>query len=156
MEIIENGKHVSIKLTSDSTSGDMLLYCLMFFLLVMIIVSVIDIYSKNKETNRKNSFKKIYTSIENDVEYIFNTFFKYDLMGYVLTSKNLLGTDELKDKCNEIYKYFVAIYPKNEYKKYDKVLNGELDKLVIKSIYNKLIDFNNNVNLSIKQKDLKL
>lgn len=127
---------------------------LAIILLIIILISVLFNIYLVLIRKKKITFDFIYKSIDEDVEYIFDKFIYLEMLRYALASNSILGTEEIKKNVSLTFKEFKRIYPKNQYKRYNKILNNNLDDLVIKIIYTKITDANLKLKLKIVKNDI--
>ena len=127
---------------------------LAIILLIIILISVLFNIYLVLIRKKKITFDFIYKSIDEDVEYVFDKFIYLEMLRYALASNSILGTEEIKKNVSLTFKEFKKIYPKNQYKRYNKILNNNLDDLVIKIIYTKITDANLKLKLKIVKNDI--
>ena len=127
---------------------------LAIILLIIILISVLFNIYLVLIRKKKITFDFIYKSIDEDIEYIFDKFIYLEMLRYALASNSILGTEEIKKNVSLTFKEFKRIYPKNQYKRYNKILNNNLDDLVIKIIYTKITDANLKLKLKIVKNDI--
>lgn len=127
---------------------------LAIILLIIILISVLFNIYLVLIRKKKITFDFIYKSIDEDVEYIFDKFIYLEMLRYSLASNSILGTEEIKKYVSMTFKEVKRIYPKKQYKKYNKLLNNNLDDLVIKIIYTKITDANLKLKLKIVKNDI--
>ena len=127
---------------------------LAIILLIIILISVLFNIYLVLIRKKKITFDFIYKSIDEDVEYIFDKFIYLEMLRYSLASNSILGTEEIKKYVSMTFKEVKKIYPKKQYKKYNKILNNNLDDLVIKIIYTKITDANLKLKLKIVKNDI--
>ena len=127
---------------------------LAIILLIIILISVLFNIYLVLIRKKKITFDSIYKSIDEDVEYIFDKFIYLEMLRYSLASNSILGTEEIKKYVSMTFKEVKRIYPKRQYKKYNKILNNNLDDLVIKIIYTKITDANLKLKLKIVKNDI--
>lgn len=127
---------------------------LAIILLIIILISVLFNIYLVLIRKKKITFDFIYKSIDEDVEYVFDKFIYLEMLRYALASNSILGTEEIKKNVSLTFKEFKKIYPKKQYKRYNKMLNNNLDDLVIKIIYTKITDANLKLKLKIVKNDI--
>lgn len=127
---------------------------LVIILLIIILISVLFNIYLVLVRKKKITFDFIYKSIDEDVEYVFDKFIYLEMLRYALASNSILGTEEIKKNVSLTFKEFKKIYPKKQYKRYNKMLNNNLDDLVIKIIYTKITDANLKLKLKIVKNDI--
>lgn len=130
-----------------------IIYLAIIFLIIILISVLFNIYLVLIR-KKKITFDFIYKSIDEDIEYIFDKFIYLEMLRYALASNSILGTEEIKKNVSLTFKEFKRIYPKNQYKRYNKILNNNLDDLVIKIIYTKITDANLKLKLKIVKNDI--
>lgn len=127
---------------------------LAIILLIIILISVLFNIYLVLIRKKKITFDFIYKSIDEDVEFVFDKFIYLEMLRYALASNSILGTEEIKKNVSLTFKEFKKIYPKKQYKRYNKILNNNLDDLVIKIIYTKITDANLKLKLKIVKNDI--
>lgn len=94
----------------------------------------------NKELKTFN-FEDIYKETDNIIEILFNNLTTQSIIKEYLMSRDTLNTEKIRELIKETYLNFKSFMSKDRYSYYDSVLNHRYDELIIKIIYNKIIQF---------------
>lgn len=134
------------------------IYYFVFFILIAISIYLF-FRSKKYESLYKNiviesKYKKTYTEIidtlNESVRYIMDVYHEVDVLKERMYTRDSLSSEGYKTITLNVLKTFLKTFPQDEFKYYDKFLNGNAKELVCKIIHKKLIETDTKLKINIK------